>query len=58
MYPPDPNLAPPSEPDPDLVSGYSFGGIAPRSKVRLPDDVKKLRKRTRGNGYDDHNEEE
>lgn len=36
------------DPDTDFAPGYSFGGLPPRAKVRLPDDVKKLRKCTRG----------
>jgi hypothetical protein len=33
--------------DDPYAGGGDSGGIPPKAKVRLPDDVKKLRKRTR-----------
>ena len=41
--------------DPDFEPGYAFGGIPPQAKVRLPDGVKKLRKRMRGDRNDEEN---
>jgi hypothetical protein len=37
----------PERPDDPYAGGVDSGGIPPESKVRLPDDIKKLRKRTR-----------